>query len=209
LKTLVVVAHLDDETFGLGGTLLKLCKEDHNNVKVLVMCKGRDRENAEIRMENFYEIFTRLRCVGVICDNYDLTLHEKPLNVLADIISDHIRRFEPDTVICTGIDDIHQEHGIVSRATRVACRPHTTNVKELLEFKIPGSSTEDYNIAVDITDELPEKIDLCGRYVTEIKDGKVHPNSIQGILDINIGDGTRFGLGAAELLRVVWSCKEF
>jgi len=209
MKTLVVVAHLDDETFGLGGTLLKLCKEDPNNVKVLVFCKGRNRSNSEIRMENFYDIFSQLGCIGVICDNYDLTLHERPLHELADIISDHIGRFDPDTVICTGIDDIHQEHEIVSRATRIACRPHTTNVKELLEFKIPGSSTENYNIAVDITDELPDKIELCNKYITEVKDDICHPNSIQGIVNINIGDGTRFGCGAVELLRVVWSCKEF
>lgn len=198
MRTLIVGAHLDDETFGLGGTLIKICQENPDDVQILTLCKGRDERNNYEREDALYEIVTGLGCAATICDYNDLTLESQPLNELADIISEHIRRYKPERVICTCIDDIHQDHVVVSRATRIACRPSSnSSVKELLEFKIPISSDfVDFNIAVDISDVVLEKEVLCSHYTSERK-----PNT----RDINKGDGAKFGLGSVELMRLVWS----
>ena len=207
MRTLIIGAHLDDETFGLGGTLIKMCRENPDDVKILTFCKGRDERNYEEREDALFEIVTGLGCSATICDYYDLTLENESLSGLADTISDHIRRFKPERVICNSIDDIHQDHVVVSKATRIACRPfNQSTVKSLYEFKIPGSSEGEFNIAVDISDVIADKLALCELYTTEIKDG-IHPCSVNGIVGINYADGVRFGVSAAELLKVVWSCE--
>jgi len=52
-RTMIITPHLDDVEFGMGGTLVKLCKEHPENVKVLVLCEGRDEKNALARLSAF------------------------------------------------------------------------------------------------------------------------------------------------------------
>ena len=133
-----------------------------------------------------------------------------PLNEIADIISDHIRRHKPERVICNSIDDIHQDHVVVSRATRIACRPfNQETVKELYEFKIPGSSTGQFNIASDVTGYITDKVRLMEYYKSEVKAGCQHPFSVDGQCTVNAADGVEYNMAYAELLRMVWSCNEF
>lgn len=206
MRTLVVVAHLDDESFGMGGTLSKMCQEKPDDVYILSLCKGRKGQTGE-REQSFFDVITELGCMGIYCDYYDLTLDNIPLNEIADIISDRIIKFKPERVICNSIDDIHQDHVMVSKATRISCRPfNQSTVKSLYEFKIPGSSQGEFNVVSDISEYVTKKLDLCELYESEIKDG-IHPCSPNGIIGINYADGVNFGVSASELLRVVWSCE--
>lgn len=203
MKTLVVVAHLDDETFGLGGTLLRLCKKDPYDVKIVSLCSGRKGSNKKIRMGSFYKVLKHLGCNSLVYDFDDLTLESERLSEIADIIHTEIEIFKPERVICPSIDDLHQDHVVVSKASRIACR--NPKVKYLMEFKIPGSSTSNFNIGVNIESVLEEKIEMCSYYKSEIKDDLYNPCSLDGIKNINKGDGTTFGFHSSELLRLVWS----
>ena len=186
MRTLIVVAHQDDESFGLGGTITKMCRENPDELQILSICKGREGGNVEEREEAFCNVVTELGCIGTWCDYYDLTLDNVPLKELADLIADHIRRHQPERVICTSIDDIHQDHVVVAKATRIACRPfNQTTVKSLYEFKIPGSSVGEFNIAVDIGDVMEEKMGLVEYYKSEVKSEPFHPLSINGLSGIN------------------------
>jgi len=205
MKTLVVVSHMDDESFGLGGTLIRLCQEDPTQVKVLSICNGRDIENKIERQTSFMNNMNKLGCSCSVLGYDDLSLPDKPLHVLSDQIKEEIDKFEPERVITNSISDIHQDHVITSKATRIACRPYKSNVKVLQEFKIPCSSGDDtFNIAVDITGVINEKIEMCCLYQTELCDDGYKPNSLIGIRNVNRGDGILYGIGYIELLRDVW-----
>lgn len=210
MKTLIVIAHLDDESFGLGGTLLKMCKKNADDIKIISFCDGRSGDNKIQRREAFDKVIKTLGCHYKICGFDDLTLESLQLNILADIIKVEIEKFQAEMVICTSIDDIHQDHVITSKATRIACRPNSiSTVMKLLEFKIPGSSdwgtNPEYNIAVNISNVLQEKLDLCNYYESELTIDGINTSSLSGIYKINVADGTKFGLHCAELLRIIWS----
>lgn len=168
MKILVVVAHLDDETFGIGGSLLKW--KDSHNIKIVSLCQGRDNENTIKRKAAFKKIQSKLNCQSRIYPYRDLHLDEERLGILTNIIEIEIEEFCPDIIITNSENDIHQDHKITSHAVRIASRPNRTNIKEILEFQIPGSepfSATYFDTVVDISDVILDKNEMCMYYETE------------------------------------------
>ncbi len=138
-RTLIVVAHLDDETFGMGATLAQMCLQDPGKVKVVSLCSGRDELNSTHRIGAFLEIQRRLKFQWAIHGSYDMTLELSPLVEHTKLIEQHIDMFKPERVFTLSENDIHQDHKIVSQATKIASRPSRAGVEEIYEFKTPGS----------------------------------------------------------------------
>jgi LmbE family N-acetylglucosaminyl deacetylase len=170
MRTLIVVAHLDDETIGMGGSLLKMCKSNPLNIRILVLCKGRDEKNSSSRLQAFAKIQNELKCQIVVEDFYDMELDGVHLKEITKIIEGEMNDHSPDIVFTVSENDLHQDHQLVSKATKIACRPERSSVKELYEFEIPGCqpfNSTYYDTTVDITAVLFEKIRLCKLYDTE------------------------------------------
>ena len=104
VNILVIVAHLDDETFGMGGTLMELAKKD--NVKVISVCKGRNSEDSVSRIKTFKELSKKYNYKTKIFDYWDLQLYKVSPAVLAGEIVDEIKKFQPE-VIYTVAEDLH------------------------------------------------------------------------------------------------------
>ena len=62
MKILIFSAHMDDETFGLGGTILKYIDEGHS-VHVISLCKGRNEENYKQRIFDFTKTMNDMGCM--------------------------------------------------------------------------------------------------------------------------------------------------
>lgn len=167
------------------------------------MCDGRGVDNKNQRRIAFDKVVDILGCLSKVYEYDDLSLEQQPLNKISDIIRFEIESFGAERVICPSIDDLHQDHVVISRSTRISCRG--SNVKELLEFKVPGSSTSLFNISVEIKDFIEDKIEMCRYYESELKIDPCNPCSLIGIININKGDGATFGMDTVELLRLVWS----
>jgi len=190
---LIMVAHLDDETFGMYGTIQKLKKD--NNVLIYVMCKGRDDKNSEQRLKTIFEIYDG---ANIIVDRYyDLTLDKEPQNILANRIKNVISENNID-VVYTNANDLHFEHCTINRCTKVAIRG--TRVKELLEIYIPGSSDiTQFNSKVLETIDIDDKLDKCKMYNSEISD-----DVINKIKSASTFIGSEHNLGACEMFNLVF-----
>ena len=168
-RILVVVAHLDDETFGIGGSLLKW--KDSHDIKIVSLCCGRNKSNSNDRKIAFKKITDKLNCDFKVLPYYDLQLEKESLVDFTNIIAKEINDFNPDIIITNSENDIHQDHKIVSHATKIAARPsRNNNIKEILEFKITGSepfSSTYFDTVVDISSVILDKNEMCMYYESE------------------------------------------
>lgn len=170
MKTMIIVAHLDDESLGMGGTLMKMCKNNPYNIRLVSLCTGRDEENSKERIKAFKKNIKSLGCSYSIFTNRDMTLDMISLKDITKEIETTIDEFQPERIFTTSESDIHQDHQIVSKAVKIACRPSRSKIKELYEMKIPNNepfSPTYYDTIIDISDVIEDKKKLCKRYKTE------------------------------------------
>jgi LmbE family N-acetylglucosaminyl deacetylase len=208
-RILIVTAHLDDETFGLGGSILKW-REQGYSVKVLSVCKGRRNHNLFInRQKAFMDICKENSLDYVIGDNFDLELTEDDFGPVSELIRSHVEIFRPHIVYSTSETDLHKEHRLVGNATKLACRPSSSTVQELYQFYIPGASDysfedNNYNVFLDITKYTEQKKEMILKYETEIKEDENSIGNPNAIMELNRSFGIVSNCGYAEKARLIY-----
>lgn len=170
MLTSIIAAHLDDIEYGMGSTLVQMV---NNGVKpnILIFCKGRDDENSNERLKSF---FTNMEYLGIrnvqVLHYYDMELEMVPLKELSKHAEIFLGEHPTLRVITNSESDIHQDHQLVSRAVKIACRPERyKELQELLEFKIPGNNPFNscYFDTVNAVKYISEKVLMCNNYKTE------------------------------------------
>ena len=212
MKTiLIITAHLDDFELGMGGTAAKLCKL--HKVYLLVLCKG-DRPGHE-QVGSPRKVACKNNChdIGIkdviFYDYSDTRLDMIPQTELCNLLHHHIQLITPDVVYTHYSDDVHNDHCIVSRVTRVACRMrHDNSVNELYEFTIPGSTEwghipRHFNVFENITDTANDKMEMISRYTTELRDSP-DPVSLKMIDARDKYHGSICGHDRAETFKLVF-----
>lgn len=171
---LFVLAHLDDETFGLGGYLQRLAKS-YAKITFMFLCSGRNDENFFDRVNSFNKVIDTLQFKNyptyILGDSYDMELEKNFTKDICSFIENKINEIKPDIIITNAETDMHQDHIITSEAVKIAARPTRHNVKEIYELKIPGSEffkSSYFDIVINLTDdELRLKKFLSSFYETE------------------------------------------
>jgi LmbE family N-acetylglucosaminyl deacetylase len=204
-KILIFAAHPDDIEFGMGGTLAKLTQSYH--ITVCIFCKGNkpgreDVENDRLRAFNFNK--KQLKINEVIQHSYsDVSLDTIPFIEISSLCKKIVDEVKPSIVFTQYSGDIHQDHRIVSQATRIACRPREScSVHELYEYSIPGSTEwsftdTKFNTFFDISNYTSIKYECISRYKTEVKT-EIDPLNLEYIKHRDLYYGGLFGYRAAE-----------
>lgn len=215
---LVVVAHTDDETLGLGGTIVKHV-ENGDTVYGVSMTNGvssrnkRDLEEVRIRSQaaNNAGKMLGLRWVegGDFPDN---AMDTVSLLSVVKVIENVKALINPTIVYTHSPADLNIDHRVVSQATLTAFRPHPNEIwQEIRAFEI--ASATDYghksittsfypNLYVDIKHTWDKKLAALNEYKIEMR-APPHSRSLEGLENLAKYRGNQAGICYAEAFEII------
>ena len=228
MNVLIIAAHPDDEVLGCGGVIAKHSDLGHS-VNILIVGEGfNSRLHGEVSQQAASEdVLCKLkrsaedaaRILGAEnvkhLDLPDNRLDSLDRLDLIRIIEGNIEYFRPNVVYVHHAGDVNIDHRRLHEAVVTACRPIPGHVvKRLLSFEVasstewqpPASSrTFQPNWFVDITEQLPRKLEALIAYNSEMRQWP-HARSIEALEHLARWRGAQVGVEAAEafcLLRQV------
>ncbi len=217
-KVLIIVAHSDDESLGLGGTIVRHVNNG-DEVYALSMTDGiGSREgvsNKEISLralsaQNASRIlgFKWLKA-GSFPDN---AMDSIPLLEVIKFIEEAKSQIKPNIIYTHSAADLNIDHRVVCQATLTAFRPENNDIwEEIRTFEV--SSSTDYghhsitrsflpNLYINISDLWKKKLLALNAYNIEMRNPP-HTRSIEGIENLAKYRGNQVGLFYAEAFEVI------
>ncbi|MBF0483558.1 MAG: PIG-L family deacetylase [Candidatus Omnitrophica bacterium] len=220
-KILVLAPHMDDETLGCGGVIVKHVKSG-DEVKTCFVAhriydhkfdetKNQKEEACALAAQKILG-YQKISFLRLNDERLDACVQEVLVPLEKEIID-----YKPDVVYGPFWQDNNQDHRAVFEAMRVALRPAGASfVKEWLVYEVPSSTEQSPavpgrvfqpNYYVDITSGVETKLAAMGCYQTE-KRVYPHPRSEEAIKILAQYRGIQIGFNYAEgfiRLRSKWS----
>lgn len=216
-KILVIGAHPDDETLGVGGTLLKhklkgdsivwlnATKMDISNSFLSSIIKEREKEIEKVIDHYGIEEFIQLDYLTT-----QLTSESK-LKMIPEL-SKVFTRIKPEIIYVVNRSDAHSDHRYLFEAVYSATKSfRQPSIKKILMYECLsetefGVSVSEHlflpNYFVDITPYLDQKIEIMKVYASEIS-VPPFPRSEQNIRALATLRGSTAGVLAAEAFQVL------
>ena len=217
MRILIVAAHPDDETCGMGGTIARYSAEQAE-VYVCILSDGVTARHQE--MERQRECARRACHVLGVKEVFFYNLPDQKLDHIGLLevvrpIEKHVRELKPQAVFCPPWEDVNQDHRAAFQATMVAVRPVPgTSVKWVFSYEIP-SSTEwspatiaafRPNVFLDIGSSIEQKLSAMKEYAaaptSELKSFP-HPRSLEGLRLYAQQRGVSVGFLYAEAFHLI------
>ena len=215
---LVVVAHSDDETIGMGGTI-KRHSEKGDEVMVMSMTNGVGSRNGCNQNEINNRIIASDKASKILGfkwierndypDNQMDTCSTLEIVKRIEKIKD---KYSPSIVYFHSEADLNVDHRILSTAVLTAFRPQPGEFcKELRVFEIPSAT--DFgnesiigrfvpNLFIDITKTWTYKFSALKAYSSEIREYP-HSRSFEAIENLAKIRGNQNGLVMAEAFQII------
>jgi len=211
-NVLVIAPHPDDETLGVGGTILKH-KFQNDRVAWLIMTAMHEKQgfqksqiekrNEEIELVNKAYQFDEIFQLNLPTTQLD-TL---PMGDIVSAISNIFDKFKPTTIYIPYHDDVHSDHKIVYQAS-VSCSKWFRHpyLRKILCYEVLSETDCNLNCNnsgftpntfVDISAYVDQKIQIMNTYSSEIFDFPF-PRSEETIKALASIRGSCCGADAAE-----------
>ena len=217
-KVLIIVAHTDDETIGLGGTIARHLSNGEE-VYALSMTDGVSSRNSYENIEKKERLESAFYASKVLGFKWLKPLEYKDNELdsvsLLKIIKDIEKvksSINPNLIYTHSAADLNIDHRIVNQSVLTAFRPQTNeHWREIRTFEIPSStdyghkSVTNYfspNLYIDITEYWDLKLKALKKYFAEIREYP-HSRSYEGIENIAKYRGNQVGLRYAESFEVI------
>ena len=218
-KILIVCAHPDDETLGMGGTIA-LHSKRKDKVYVLILSEGesaRGKKSSKIlqRQRQAKSACALLGVKKIKFLNYaDQKLDLVALSELSKKIESVVKEWNPDIVYTHFSNDINQDHRQVYEATSIAVRPlPKSKISQFIVFETPsstewGSKKKSFspNLFIDITKVISKKLQAFNKYKNEVMPYP-HPRSKKSITNRARFWGNVVGIEFAESFMIVREIK--
>ena len=217
-KILIIVAHSDDETIGMGGTIKKHVNNG-DEVSVISMTNGvgarlnnknKNIQNRLIESQKASEIlgFNWLKRFDFPDNEMDKCSSLEITKAIEEIKF----KLNPEIVYFHNGGDLNIDHRIVSSSVLTAFRPQPNeSCKELRVFEIPSSTDFGHenitgrfipNLYIDISDNWLTKLNALKAYKTEMRDYP-HSRSLESIENLAKVRGSQVGIKMAEAFQVI------
>ena len=214
-RILVICAHPDDETLGLGGTICHHV-EKGDKVNVLIFtdgesARGKSNSKIKIRQKQSRKAAKDLGVEKIKFLNYpDQQLDIIAIKDLAKKIESEIKILNPNIIYTHYWGDVNQDHKKLFDATLVACRPiPNSSIEQILCYETPSSTewgnsfkNKHPNSFVNIEKFLDKKIIAIENYSDEIKPFP-HPRSKEAIMNRAMFWGSTVGIHYAEAFYLI------
>ena len=215
---LVVVAHTDDETLGLGGTIAAHTLLG-DNVYGIAMTNGvssrNNKTNLKIKIRKKAAI-SASKIIGlkwIKGGNFaDNAMDDTPLLEIIKIIENAKSKINPSIIYTHSSNDLNIDHRIVCEATLTAFRPQPNETwEEIRTFEVPSSSDYGHksitgffhpNLYINISKTWEKKLKALTKYKMEMRD-KPHSRSFEGLKNLAKYRGNQVGLQYAEAFEVI------
>jgi LmbE family N-acetylglucosaminyl deacetylase len=211
---LVVSPHADDESYGMGGTILKRIEEGQR-VFILVVCAGDinfEHVGGKViprseRQAEFDSVLKAYGCEGQLLHfKQESMLDQVPLREIIGEIERVQDKVRASTWYIPG-QSFHQDHRRVFEACAAAARPTRKNVPmEIYGYETPLYSWNPpqwrftSQVYENIAEHLDKKIEICELYRSQLRSGIL---GVQHIREYSVAVGTEAGFPAAEKFEVV------
>jgi LmbE family N-acetylglucosaminyl deacetylase len=218
MKTVIAIsAHPDDETLGLGGTMLKHVNDGDKlywiNVTNVFENYGFSKERVESRQKEIELVAQSYGCSKTFLLDYPtMNLSTDKLPKLISDLSNIFLEINPEIVYCPNRSDAHSDHRIVFEAVMACTKSFRyPTIKTVLMYECisetefaPALAENMFvpNFFVDITGFLDRKIEIMNIYGSEVG---IHPfpRSIENIRALATFRGATAGVHHAEAFQLV------
>ena len=213
MNILVISAHPDDETIGMGGTINKLSKQWHK-VSFCIVTDGSGHKDGDkkrsLQRKNDCQKAGNILGISetIFLDYPDTKLDQISQIEINSALETVIKKINPIVVYIPPDNDLHTDHSKVHDCALVACRPLTNKIKEIYAYEILGYVKNQFqpNVYVDIEKNISKKIAAFKMFKTEQQDFPSH-RSIKSIENLSVRRGIESGLKCAEAFKLIRQIK--
>ena len=216
-NVIVISAHPDDETLGVGGTILKHNSNGDNVFWLIVTnvfeSQGFSKVRVESRQKEIREIEKLLGISKTFLLDYPtMTLSSSSLIKMVPEISSVFLEVQPEIVYCLNRSDAHSDHRVVFDAVMACSKSFRyPYIKQILMYECisetefaPVLAEKAFlpNYFVDITDFLEAKLDVMKIFESELGEHPF-PRSLDNIKALSHFRGASVGVKYAEAFQLL------
>ncbi|MBU2167320.1 MAG: PIG-L family deacetylase [Alphaproteobacteria bacterium] len=217
-RTLVVVAHPDDETLGAGGTIRRLV-DAGAQVDLLIATDGSSAQfenDMEARNRRSSHLDRACEILGIsrrmVLDFPDMRLDTVAHIELNRAIGQAADAGNYDTILTHHPGDVNMDHRQVFNSVMVVARPVPGAIIRTLATFFINSSTEwgaphangafSPNLFVDVDRTIHQKLAALAAYEDELRPWP-HPRSVEAVRARAQTVGSEVGVGHAEAFQLI------
>ena len=218
-RVLIIVAHPDDETIGMGSTIRKHV-DIGDHVVVISMTNGissRDNSNNADKISRKKSAINASLTLGFEWGKcYDFSDNQMDIYPLLDIVKCleiEKKNYNPEIVYTHSTADLNIDHRVITNAVLTAFRPQPNeSCKEIRLFEVPSATdfgndvvTGSFlpNLFIEVNDKNWEyKLKAMKDYKSEIRKYP-HSRSYESIKNLARLRGNQVGIHMAEAFQII------